>query len=67
MCRREFQIAVSQGDFRKDFKIALDICSPMDDISSDKSGVMNGAAGTSDGFSEERSIGRATQHGEAGP
>jgi DNA-binding transcriptional regulator YiaG len=43
MCRREFQIAVSQRDFRKDFKVALDICGPMDDISSDKSGVMNGA------------------------
>jgi len=48
MCRREFQIAVSQGDFRKDFKVALDICGPLDDISSDKSGVMNGAASTSD-------------------
>jgi DNA-binding transcriptional regulator YiaG len=48
MCRREFQIAVSQGDFHKDFKVALDICGPLDDISSDKSGVMNGAASTSD-------------------
>jgi DNA-binding transcriptional regulator YiaG len=48
MCRREFQIAVSQGDFRKDFKVVLDICGPLDDISSDKSGVMNGAASTSD-------------------
>lgn len=67
MCRRVFEIAVSHEDFRKDFKVALDICGTMDDISSDQSGVMNGAASTSDRFSKEKSIGRATQHGDAGP
>jgi putative transcriptional regulator len=48
MCRGEFEIAVTHENFRKDFKVALDICGPMDDISSDKSGVMNGAASTSE-------------------
>jgi hypothetical protein len=67
MCRRGFQIVVSHENFSKDFKVALDFCGPMDDISSDKSGVMNGVASTSDRFSKEKSIGRATQHGEAGP
>ena len=33
MCRRVFEIAVSHEDFRKDFKVALDICGTMDDIS----------------------------------
>ena len=41
--RSGFEIAVSDENFRKDFKVALDICGTMDDISSDKSGVMNGA------------------------
>ena len=67
MCRRGFEIAVSHENFRKDFNVTLDICGPMDDISSDKSGVMNGAASTLDRFSKEKSIGRATQHGESGP
>jgi hypothetical protein len=48
MCRGEFEISVTQENFRKDFKVALDICGPMDDISSDKSGVLNGAASTSE-------------------
>lgn len=48
MCRREFEIDVSRENFHKDFKVALDICSPIDEISSDKSGVMNGAARTSE-------------------
>ena len=48
MCRRGFEIAVSHENFRKDFNVTLDICGPMDDISSDKSGVMNGAASTSE-------------------
>jgi DNA-binding transcriptional regulator YiaG len=43
MCRRGFEIVLTHENFRKDFKVALDICGPMDDISSDKSGVMNGA------------------------
>jgi putative transcriptional regulator len=43
-----FEIAVTHENFRKDFKVALDICGLMDDISSDKSGVMNGAASTSE-------------------
>jgi hypothetical protein len=67
MYRRGFQIAFSDENFRKDFKVVLDIWNPMDDISSDKSGAMNDAASTSDRFSKERSIGRATQYGEAGP
>lgn len=47
-CRRRFQIAFSDENFRKDLMVALDICGPMDDISSDKTGVMNGAASTSE-------------------
>jgi DNA-binding transcriptional regulator YiaG len=43
MCRQDFQIALKHENFHKDFKVAPDICGPMDDISSDKSDVMNGA------------------------
>ncbi len=48
MCQRGFEIALTNANFHKDFKAALDICGPMDDISSDKSDVMNDAASTSD-------------------
>jgi|GEM_PF-4899022 len=43
MCRRGSEIVLMHENFSKDFKVALDICGPMDDISSDKPGVMNGA------------------------
>jgi len=39
---------LTSANWRKDFKVALDICCLMDDISSDKSGVMHCAAGTSE-------------------
>ncbi len=43
MRRRGFEIVLTHENFRKDFKVALDNCGSMDDISSDISGVMNGA------------------------
>jgi hypothetical protein len=35
---------VGYGIFRNNFKVTLDICNPMNDISTEKSGVRNGAA-----------------------
>ncbi|WP_211248519.1 helix-turn-helix domain-containing protein [Desulfobulbus elongatus] len=47
-CRGEFEIAVSHENFRKDFKVELDIRNPMGVISCDKSGIMKSVASTSE-------------------
>ena len=51
MCRRGFEIALMHENFRNDFKVALDICDLIDDISSDNSVIMNGTPSESENSS----------------